>query len=269
MKPLFFSLLIIICSTAASAQMEVIVLSSITLDKNAESTTSKAYIHEQKVLVESSGERHESTMLFDAEKETFYIIDHNKKEYTEMTRQDLEALSSMVSEQMKMLEQQLANLPEAQREAVRKQMSAAFEQAGQQSIEFKKEAAGKKIKNWETDKYTGMAGDQKKSEIYMASYQTLGHDKKDFEALEKFYSMMQDFARSMSRSTTTAGLGLFGDNMPAYEDGIPVKTIFYDERGEPMSTSTVNSIEEEEVEESLFSIPENYRKRRMAQHLQD
>lgn len=267
MRALFFSCLtFLLFTTAASAQVEAIVMNSTTLDKQAKSTTSKTYIHEQKVLTESSGE-HTSTMLFDAEEETFYIVDHRKKEYTQITRQDIESLSAMLGEQMKMLEQQLAALPEAQREAVKKQMSISFEQ--QEEVEYQKEASGSTVKSWKTDKYTGMAGEQKKSEIYLASYEELGQSKDDFEALEKFLSMMQEFARGMSRHLPNAGLAFLGEHMPDYQGGIPVKTIIYNEQGEAISTSTISSIEEEEVEESLFNIPENYKKKEITQSFMD
>lgn len=270
MRALFFSLLtIILYTTGASAQVEAVVMTSTTLDGNDNITTSKAYIHGDKVLTEESGKQQGSTTLFDAEQETFYIINHNKKEYTEMTREDMEALSAMIGEQMKMLEQQLANIPEAQREAVRKQMSAAFEQPEQQSVEYQKEASGSMVEGWETAKYVGMEGDQKKSEIYLASYEELGQDKKDFQALEKFFSMMQDFTKAMNRNTPSAGFGFFGENMPAFKEGIPVKSILYNDQGEVFTTSTISSIEEESVDESLFSIPQNYKKQQMEQTLRE
>lgn len=267
MKLFFFSLLtFLLFTTAANAQVEAIVMNSTTLDKQAKSTTSKTYIHEQKVLIESTGQ-HSSTMLFDAEEETFYIIDHKKKEYTQMTRQDIESLSAMLGEQMKMLEQQLAALPEAQREAVRKQMNIPFEQ--QQEVKYQKETSGSTVKGWKTDKFVGMADGQKKSEIYLATYEALGQDKEDFEALEKFLSMMQEFARGMAQHLPNAGLAFLGEQMPDFQGGIPVKTILYNEQGEAISTSTINSIEEEEAEESLFSIPEDYKQKEITQSFMD
>lgn len=267
MKASFFILItikILFFSTALSAQVEVLVMNSSTIDQNDKPSESKAYIHDHKVLVETSGQQSGSTMLFDAEKETFYIMDHKKKEYTEMTRQDMEALSNMVNEQMKMLEQQLANLPEAQREMARKQMSAAFDnQSGLQAVEFEKEASGIMVENWKTDKYVGRSDGQKKSEIYLASFQELGQDKKDFQAMEKFFSLMQDFAKSMNRNLPSTSFAFFGENLPAFKEGIPAKTIIYDDKGEAISTSTIHSIDEEKVDEGLFSIPENYEKKQM------
>lgn len=268
MRPLIFSLLtIILYVTGANAQVNAVVMTSTTQDGNDKVITSKAYIIEDKVLTESSGDRDGSITLFDAEQETFYIINHKKKEYTEMTREDMEALSAMVGEQMKMLEQQLANLPEAQREAVRKQMSASFGQ--QQSIDHQKEASGNMVEGWKTDKYVGMEGDQKKSEIYIASYEELGKDKTDFKALEKFFAMMQDFTKSMNQNTPAAAFGFFDESMPAFKDGIPIKSIFYNDQGEIFTTSTISSIEEESVDESLFRIPENYKKQQMAQTIRE
>lgn len=270
MKTLFFSLLtILLYTTGTNAQVEAVVMSSTTLDRNDKETTSKAYILEDKVLTESSGDRDGAITLFDAGQETFYIINHKKKEYTEMTREDMEALSAMVGEQMKMLEQQLANLPEAQREAVRKQMSASFGQQQQESIDYQKEASGEMVEGWRTEKYVGMEGDQKKSEIYIASYEDLGQDKSDFKALEKFFSMMQDFAKAMNQNTPITAFGFFDESMPAFTEGIPVKSIFYNDQGEIFTSSTISSIEEESVDEALFEIPENYKKKQMAQRFRE
>lgn len=246
---------------SAHAQTEALVVSSTTLDQKAKATNSVMYLTEDKMVTETVDGKNKTVMMFDAGKETLFIIDHKKKEYTEMTKQDMEELNAMLTEQLALMEQQLAMLPEKQRTMMREQMGAAFGM-GQKPSEYSLEESNVAVKEWETDKYVGKAEGKTQSEIYIAPYSELGHDASDFASLEKFFESMKNFMQSMSKKIPSAGLGFFGENMPGYKEGLPVKTVIYNNKGEAISTTILNSISEEETDKTLFEIPENYKKQK-------
>ena len=253
--------LTLICSLSAWAQTTTaLVLTSTQLDEKAHSSTSKTYLQDDKMKTELPDQEQE--VLFDAEKETVYLINHKKKEYVEMTREDMEALSSMLREQMAMMEKQLEMLPEEQRAMIRKKMGAAVG-SGQSPAEYSLEASDVPVKEWKTNKYSGMSDGGKQSEVYIASYEELELDKEDFAAMESFFSLMKNYAQSMSKSISGNGIGFFSESMPGYTEGVPVKIVFYNTNGDPIITQTIDSINEEEVEEAIFILPEKYRKKKM------
>ena len=249
-------------ATAAHAQTDALVITSTSLDQKAKATHSVAYLKGDKMVAESGEGKNKTTMLFDAAKETMYIIDHKKKEVTEMTREDMEALNAMLQQQLAAMEQQLAMLPENQRNMIKEQMGAAFG-GSQKPAEYTLEESGVNIKEWETDKYVGMADGKKQGEIYIASYDELGQKAEKFKVLGQFFETMKNYMQTMSKGMAAAGFGFFSESMPGYKEGVPVKTVLYNSKGEPFSTSTVESIAEKEVDSSLFIIPENYEKKKM------
>lgn len=253
--PLFLGL-----SLSVAAQTEAIVISGTSLDKKGTPTVTKTYIGEDKILTETEGKNRENTMLFDAEEEILYIINHDKKEVMQMTRQDMEDLSAMLSQQMGVLEKQLENLPAAQRDMMREKMGAMMGQ--QQAAEYTLEESGVAVNSWKADKYVGMANGQKESEIYLASFGELGVDAEDVEAMNKFYDLMKNFAQSMSKAVPGGSMKFLSESMPGYDKGIPVKSVLYS-KGEPTHTMMVETIAEEDVPEAVFIIPADYKKKEM------
>ena len=260
--PLAALLLLGIATTTLAQTTEALVISSTTLDQKGKPTTSKAYLKGDKMMVETGDEKQKQIMLFDADKEAMYIINHKKKEYTEMTKEDMEALSAMMQQQFAVMEQQLEMLPEKQREMVRKQMAAAMG-TGQKPAEFSLEEKGVQVKEWKADKYVGKSDQQKQSEIYIASYSALGQEAKDFEALGKFFDLMKEYMQGMTKNMPSMSLGFFSENMPGYKEGIPVKTVMYNNKQEPISTTMLDSIGKEEVSKESFSVPEKYKKQKL------
>ena len=251
--------LLMVCSLASWAQTTTaLVLTSTQLDEKAQPSTTKTYLHKNKMITELPDDKKEQKMLFDAETETLYIIDNEREEYVEMTRQDMEALSSMLKEQMAIMEQQMEMMPEKQREMIREKMKEAMG-GGQSPAEYSLDASDVPVHGWQTDKYKGMADGSKQSEVYLASYEELDLDKEDFATMESFFKLMKNYAQSMSGS----GLGFFSESMPGYAEGVPVKVVLYNADGDAISTQTIESISEEEVEETIFEVPEDYKKKKM------
>lgn len=262
LKPFAGLIFLLGVAPAIFAQTNALVINSTTLDEKGKAITSKIYLKDDKMLSETSTDKGESVVLFDAATETMYVINHKQKEYTEMSREDLQAMSAMLSEQLAVMEQQLEMMPESQREMLREKMGAAFGSA-QKPAEYSLETSGVEVNGWETDKYVGMAEGKKQSEIYVASFQELGQEQEDFKAIEAFFDMMKEHMQGMSKMMSAAGIGFFSDSMPGYEKGLPVKSTLYNSKGEAISNTSMDSISEENVAATTFSVPENYKKKKM------
>lgn len=257
LQRLFFICLGLSLSLSVTAQTKAIVLTATTLDKKANPSDMIIYTEGNKIRIETSGEEQEVTLLFDAENETIYTINHKRKEISEMTRQDIEAFSEILRQQLAVLDKQLEHLPEKQRTLMREKVGAA------KPVEYTLEESGVAVKSWKADKFIGRENENKKSEVYIARYETLMLDKKDFEALEKFYSLMVHFTQNLANSLPGTAMSFVSKDMPAYADGIPVKSIIYNTEGEATQTMLLEEVEKKEVADSLFLLPENYKRKKM------
>ncbi len=258
----FIFILLLVLNFSAFAQLnqtEAIVISTSTIDKDANVSTTKTFIDKDKILTETPGDNRENLILFDAEDEILYLINHEQKEVTEMTREDMQAVSAMLKQQMESLNKQLEMLPEEQRKMVKDKMKTAM--GGQQEpLVYKLEEAGVPVQHWKSNKYVGTMNEKKKSEIYIASYAETGLEAEDFAAMQKFYALLKDFSSTLPHSTS---MPFLSESMPGYEKGIPVKSVLYNAEGTATYTLMVEEIGEEVVADSVFAIPENYTRKKM------
>src|SRR4029453_12459864 len=76
------------------------------------------------------------------------IIDHKKKEYSVMTRQELEAAAAKMQAQLKQMEEQMKNMPPAGREKMSGMMGGAAAGVDVQKGQGSRKVAGYSCDNW-------------------------------------------------------------------------------------------------------------------------
>ena len=257
---LFICLIMLLVSGMLHAQ-DVLLITSETLDKQAKATVNKVYLKKDRVLIETGDTQKPMAALYDAEKQEIYLIDHKKKEYYLLNKAEMEALSAKISEATKLMEQSLKQMPEEQRKVMEEQMRKM--QENQEPLIYKKVATDVPVKQWKSSRYDGKSKDKLKHEIYVASYKELGEDKESFKALTSLLALMQSHLKQMSKNMPA--IGAFSlENMPGGEEGLPVKSIYYDEEGNPESTSLMTSIEEISLAEEKWQIPPKYKQKKLS-----
>lgn len=256
--PFIISLYLLLCGSALMAQ-EVLLMTSETLDSKAKSTINRMYLKNDMVMVESDDKDLPFLTLYDAKKEEMYLIDHKKKEYYVMNKEDLAALNAQMKAGMQQLEQQLKMMPESQRKMMEEQMQKVMGIQG--AITYEKESASVPVKNWKSTKYVGKSNDKLRYEVYVVSYKDLGESKDKFKALISMFTMLQDYLQEMGRSMP-AMMSFSMPSMPGMEEGFPVKTIYYNQQGKPETTSTLNNIEKTTLAADKWQVPANYKQKK-------
>lgn len=247
-------LLLLAGSQLQAQQQTALLIKAETLDKQAKTTHTKMYLTDNKVLMETEDAKKPSTTLYDADKQEMYVIDHKKKEYYVLDKAAMEAMAA----QMKQLEQQLQMMPENQRKMLEEQMRKA--QGIQEPLTYTKEAGKQIVNNWNSNKFVGRSGEQTRHEVYVVPYAELGEDKEDFRALISFYALLQEQLQQMS-SSLPGILAFAAQQMPDGEDGLPVKSVYYDAQGKPEITSIMTAIEEATIAGDKLQVPENYKQK--------
>jgi hypothetical protein len=259
-SPIFTCLCLLLCSSSLLAQ-DVLLITSEMLDKKAKSTVNRVYLTADKVLMESD-DKNSVTTLYDATKEEMYLIDHKKKEYTLMDKAELAALNAQMKEAAKQMEQSMQQMPESQRKMMEEQMSKIM--GSKEPITYEKELAQAAVKNWKSTKYTGKSGDKLRHEVYVVSYKELGEDKDKFGALVSLYNLLQNQLQEMSRNMPGITAFSMPDMLPGGEEGLPVKSVYYDVQGQPEITSTMNSIEETTLAADKWQVPPKYKQKKLS-----
>jgi hypothetical protein len=212
---------------------------SITKGKEIHSTS----CYRPHMFKQSSGK---SVTIFRLDKEMMYLIDTQKKEYSEMTFAELEAFTKKANKELegKMAEmnEQLKNMPPEQRKAMEQMMGNAGMGGQNVKIDVMKTAERKTISGYACVKYA-MKGDGKE---IGSVWTTTGVP--DFSSMQKD---MKEFSQRMAAQMPKAG-----EMVAAMKkvEGFPVQTTIAG------MTTTVTKIEKKVVAASEFEVPAGYKK---------
>ena len=212
------------------------------------------YVQDGKIRVESNDDGEKSIVIIDQQKGVMIMIDPSDESYMILTEKDFNRFIDQIKLQK---EKMLAQLPEEQREA----MSKMFDQQMQQrknepKIEYKK-IGNESFNGYDCEVYHGFKLDEKIDETWIASWEDMklkDEYVKVFKGMEKFFQKMAD------------SMGEYGQMMESdfdsemFDKGFPVKTIEYED-GSPVSTETIEEVEEKDIPSSLFEAPKNMTKK--------
>ncbi len=177
---------------------------------------------------------------------TLFIIDKSQGVYYEITRGNLKEL-------VKMIEQALQHMPEAQREKMRQMMHQQFGAAAvERKVEL--EQRGERVNDWTADRYAAYADGKKTSLAWFASPGQFGISAADlrvFEDFEKFWDPL------VSLNIQKGAMILSGTDTP----GVPVKFSEISQEGKESRVFLVTGVQKQNIPASVFEIPSGLRKK--------
>lgn len=244
----------------AQQMQDALLITSQTLDKDARATTTRTYLTNDKVLMEAE-DSEMPVILFDAKKEELYLIDHKKKEYLSMTKQEMEAMHNSLKFASAEVQKQLEALPEGERKAVEEQMRKQMQKHKAAPIKYTRHGSEIPIKEWKGWKYEGREGKRLRNDVYVVSYKALERDKEDFAALLALHAFMQEYLEELSKSMP-ALFGHFYGREAGGEEYFPLRNVHYNEKGKPTFTSSIETIEEASLKEEKWLLPDKYKQKK-------
>jgi hypothetical protein len=187
-----------------------------------------------------------SVSIFRLDKEMMYLIDTQKKEYSEMTFAEMEAYAKKANKKLegKMAEmnEQLKNMPPEQRKAMEQMMGNAGMGGQNAKIDVMKTAEKKTISGYACVKYAMKENGKEIGSVWT----TTGVP--DFSSMQKD---MKEFSQRMAAQMPKAG-----EMVAAMKkvEGFPVQTTIAG------ITMIVTKIEKKVVAASEFEVPAGYKK---------
>jgi hypothetical protein len=243
-------LLLALCMTSAEAGV-VITTKDTSFDEPRDSGTSTAYIGENGMRAESRSGGEDNTVIFRSDKEVLWVINAADKSYTEMTKNDVRKIKGQMDEAMRMMQEQMKNLPPEQRAMMEKMMKGNTMPAQPEKTVFKKVTSGVMVNTWKCDKYEGYRGGQLTEEVWTASWEDLGIEQNDFRVMQS----MGEFVSELSPDAASH-FNVGSDEWEKEQGypGVPVRTISYS-MGEKVFQTEIQDIKRQEVDSSLFELP--------------
>jgi hypothetical protein len=215
--------------------------------------SSELFIGPDRIRVQLDKTEEYSVIIFRHDKQVMWMINEQKKTYTEMTKEDVENLKKQMDNAQAMMAEQLKNVPEEQRKMMEEMMKNQMQQmqsANKMKIEYKP-AGQEKIDKWKCTKYEGYTNDTKNSDIWAASWKEIGYSANDFQGLKymgEFFEVLSEQADEFYNFETF--------------NGIPVQIYEYD-NGKVSTKTNIKEISTRNFDASLFNLPAGLTKKKL------
>ncbi len=237
-----------------------------TTAKPDEKQLNKTYLDSDRMRYESQGKAGSTVVIFRQDKGLFWVINPDKT-YMEITKQDMQAMKAKMNEAQTILDEKMKNVPEAQREMVKKMMAGRMPMAqsiGAIKTTYKKIAAGEKVKQWSCVKYEGYREDKKIKEVWTTDWKSLGLTPETFKIMKDISEFFENLSQDMAANFDKIGSEEW-EKEQGYT-GIPVKTLSYSE-GQLRSTTEITEVKQGELAASLFELPTGLKKKDLLQQM--
>lgn len=227
--------------------------------------TTNFYFTSEKLLIENKFKDDNNALIFDSSKKEFIFIDHTKKEFYQVTEAELQQFIGQLKQMIPMMKAFMGNLPPSQQEKLKKQFGSLL---GGEEVKttFSKTDRNVKVNKWSADKYEAAQGDQKIADMFLASYDNVGVKKEDFKSFDAmrrvFGEIIGEFAGVLPLGPSIAGLASNIDENPAFEEGIPVRSITYKD-GALAGENIMESVTKGSISSEKFATPKGYKRKQM------
>ncbi len=244
------TLTVLIVGFLVSSAQAGVVLTMETVDGKAKTVT-VAKVEPDRFRVDVDGGK--QTVIYRKDKDAFWMLNPGKKTYSEMTRKDIQAMSERMSGAMKQMEDQMKDLPPAQRAQIEAMMKGRM--GGQPSAPtYQKMASGQKVGTWVATQYAVLRDGKKTSEVFHAHPKAVGLVEADFAV----FTSLADLFKSMTKDLENTGFYRAGKVDGAVPAGVLVRSVRLDDAGKPGAVSTLTEVKRGAVAGSEFEVPAGY-----------
>lgn len=212
-----------------------------------------------------------TTVLFLGESDEMYMIDHKKRTYMVIDKEQIEALASQMSDAMKQMQEALAQVPPEQREMMERMMKGKMP-----SSDYKPPSPAVVTDLGQSGSVNGVScqwkqvsrDDRLERKVCVADPSsiagaqemvTLAHEMREFaEGLRQLATSVSNMPMIGGGSISSVSAG-----MSAELNGFPLIAEDYDGEGKLIRRSTFESADEVAIADGEFAPPSGYKKQSM------
>ena len=254
-----------ICAVFSCQSFAGVVIEMVSKDPNSNQETSidKIYAEGNMVRIKShqKGTSDRTTIIY--RDDTLLIVNHKDQTYYRMDKESMARMSSRISDAMKQMEAQLANLPPEQRAMMEKMMKGRTpggmrDAMGSNRPQRRVEAGGnQQVGKYSCRMYTVYLGEEKTQEICAAPVSQVAAAAEAMDALRAMGRFSKQLVDSIQQSPLAAPV----DNpfqVLDEVDGFPVLVREFE--GSRASREVfLKSATQQRLSDELFSVPHGYK----------
>ncbi|MEF9437243.1 MAG: DUF3617 domain-containing protein [Candidatus Mariimomonas ferrooxydans] len=249
---------ILLAGFMAYAEAGVIITSIDTsFDDPRDSGTSTAYIGDNGMRAEARAEGENNIVIFRSDKEVFWMINTADNSYTEMTKKDIKKIKGQMDEAMRMMQEQMKNMPPEQRAMMEQMMKGKTMPTQPEKTVFKKVASGVKVGKWKCNTYKGYLRGELTEEVCSTSWKNLGIKQKDFRVMKSMGEFMSELSPD---AASQFNVGSDEWEKEHGYPGVPVRTISYS-MGKKVFQTEIQDVKKQKIDSSLFELPKGLTKK--------
>uniref|UniRef100_A0A7C3UQ04 DUF4412 domain-containing protein n=1 Tax=candidate division WOR-3 bacterium TaxID=2052148 RepID=A0A7C3UQ04_UNCW3 len=211
-------------------------------------------IEKDRMRTDMKGNETDMSIIFRSDKNLFWSIDHKKKSYTEITKEDVKKMKGKMEEGIKMMEEQMKHLPPGERRRLEEMMGGKMMRK-EEMVTYKKVASGQKVNQWVCDKYEGYQGKEKVEEVWATDYPKIGIKPEEVKVIEE----MGDFFSELIKGGAAQFYRFRPEKKEGEFFGVPVRIIGY-EKGKKGFTMEIKEVKKETFNPQTFEVPKGYKK---------
>ena len=215
------------------------------------------YVDAGKLRVEGDNpESGKYLVIFDQAKQVAWMADLAKGTYMEFTAAQVQGMANQMQDAMKQMEEQMANLPPAQRAMMEQMMQGRMGNAVAPAVSVQQKATGETVGQFVCTRYAVLTDGQLTQEVCAAPADQLQLDPSAFETFKALAAFYEPLTRQVPRGNWAAPNGM--SQIP----GFPVQTVRY-EGQQPSSEWRLVKIENRSLDAALFTLPAGLKKTEM------
>lgn len=194
----------------------------------------------------------QSGMIFRGDRKLMWILNPEKKTYTEMTEADLKAMAEQMNTAMVELEKMKAQLPPGMLDKMKQSMPSAS--APKRTVTPMNES--KTINGFPCKGYAVSSESGRKSEVWSTDPASAQLRPEDLSAFKEFADFMKTMMPGMESWSDWAKD--FDHPKEGQVPGVPILTIVKDESGEELFRTELVRVEHGAVAPAEFEVPAGY-----------
>lgn len=213
-------------------------------------------VAEHRIGIDTGGQN----MVFRGDKKVFWIIDAEKKTYSEMDEAALKAMGEQMNSAMTQMQEALKGMPPEQRAQMEKMMGGKMKGMTPPKQTVKPMGQTKTINGFACAGYT-VSGGAGETEVWAADPKVLKLDATAMAAFKEFAEFMKSSFPGMERIADLAQD--FDHPREDQVPGFPVLSIHKDKSGKEDFRSELTKLTNGSVEASAFELPAGFKKTAM------
>ena len=204
----------------------------------------------------SSKDQTNTDVIFNGNKTEFVVVNHDEQSFMVFGEKEIEALSDVSAMMDRMLEKQMANVPEAQREQMRGMMESMIKnQMPKQAAApvYKKSGDSKEYNGYNCDVVVKTVEGQSSGSFCVTEYGKLDVAPAEYAVISKFMKIAEKMASQFGQDNSM-NFASIGEVLPVY----------FKDAGQ---TGILMDVDNGDIDEALLTVPEGYKQQELPKEM--